>query len=210
MSESAPTDQPVCGVAPVAVRQPSRWRYVFILTAAIFTAVLLNNSEIIFHGRLYETDDCAANSLQVLKAKQFRETLGNYSRFGFHHPGPAFFYVFAFGEMLFFDTTHLVPTPFNGQLIALYALNAFFLGATLALIARRLAGARRWFLGVSLLFAAWHFGAVGKFYDFIPGHFGMLCPWAPCFTVLPFLCFVVAAASVAAGEGKDLPLMTLA
>jgi hypothetical protein len=181
-----------------------------ILAVIIFAALLLNNSDAIFRSPYYESGDYAANSLQVLKAKQFGETLGHYSRFGFHHPGPAFFYVFACGEIIFFDATHLVPTPFNGQLIALYALSAFFFAATLALIAQRLGGAGPLFTGLSLILGASHFGAVGKFYEFIPGYFGMVCPWPPCFVVLPLLCFVVAAASVAAGNGKDLPLMILA
>jgi hypothetical protein len=109
-----------------------------------------------------------------------------------------------------FDATHVVPTPFNGQLIALYALSAFFFGATLALIAKRLGAASRWFIGLALLFAACHFGTVGKFLQFIPGYLGLLSPWSPCFVILPFLCFIVAAASVAAGNGKDLLLMVLA
>ena len=198
------------GRDPIKVRPRAWWCRAWVLTAIIFAAILLNNSEVLFSSRQYEADDYAANSLQVLKAKQFRETLGNYCRFGFHHPGPAFFYVFGWGEILFFDTTHVVPTPFNGQLIALYALSAFFFGATLALIAARLGAASQWFVGLALMFAAWHFGAVGKFYAFVPGHFGLLCPWPPCFIVLPFLCLIVAAASVAAGGGQDLPLMTLA
>jgi hypothetical protein len=181
-----------------------------LLAALLFGAILLNSSEAIFRTPLYETDDYAADSLQVLKAKHFRETLGNYCRFGFHHPGPAFWYVFGWGEMLFHDAIRIVPTPFNAQLIALYALSAFFFAATLALVAARAGPAAGWFLGVALLFAAWHFGAVGKFLEFIPGNLGLLVPWMPCFIVLPFLCFLVAGESVAAGNGKDLPLMVLA
>ncbi|MFN2622611.1 MAG: hypothetical protein ABR611_07180 [Chthoniobacterales bacterium] len=195
---------------PIEVQRCPWWRRGSVLSAAIFVALLLNNSEAIFRTPLYETDDYAADSLQVLKAKQFRETLGNYCRFGFHHPGPAFFYVFGWGEILFHDATHIVPTPFNGQLIALYALSAFFFGATVALVAARTGPAAGWFVGLALLFAAWHFGAVGKFYAFIPGNLAFFVPWMPCFIVLPFLCFLVAAASVAAGGGKDLPLMVLA
>ena len=187
------------------------WRYGLILTAVVFTALVLNNSHVIFQTPIYETGDIAANSLQVQKAKHFRETLGNYSRFGFHHPGPAFFYVFAAGEALFFDAAHAVPTAFNGQLIAHYLLSAFFFAVSLALIGGWLdRGAARWFLGLALLFAAWHFGAVGKFYEFIPARLGLLNLWSPCLIVLPFLCFVVVAASVSAGSGKDLWLMVLA
>ena len=198
-------------LADESQRTPAWWQRPSVLAAVLLAALLVNNSELVFHSRIYEADDYAANSLQVLKAKQFRETLGNYCRFGFHHPGPAFFYVFAWGEILFFDATRLVPTPFNGQLIALYALSAFFFGATISVIATKLRKrAAGWFLGLSLLFAACHFAAVSRFFQFIPGYLGFLTPWPPCFIVLPFLCFIVAAGSVGAGHAKDLPLMTLA
>lgn len=188
------------------VRSPRTW----LLAAALFAAIVLNNSELLFNSRVYEADDYAANSLQVLKAKEFRETLGNYSRFGFHHPGPAFFYVFALGELLFVDVTRLVPGPINGQLIALYGLSAIFFSAALTIVARPLEKGRAWFIGFALLLAAWHFGAVGRFYEFAPDHPGLFCLWPPCLLVFPFLCFLVAAASVAAGGVKDLPIMTVA
>jgi hypothetical protein len=196
---------------PAAESNPAWWQRTWFLALLLFTAVLLNNSELVFHTRLHEADDYAANSLQVLKAKHFNETVGNYCRFGFHHPGPAFFYLFGWGEFVFHDVARVVPTPFNGQLIALYALGALFFGATVAVIAAKLSrAAAGWFVGLALLFAAWHFGAVSRFFAFIPGYLGFLTPWPPCFIVLPFLCFVVAAGSVAAGHGKDLLLMTLA
>lgn len=207
MSESLPANP---AIEPVADPRRNWWRRASVLSAVIFVALALNSSQTLFHTPLYETDDYAADSLQILKAKQFRETLGNYCRFGFHHPGPAFFYVFGWGEFLFHDVTHIVPTPFNGQLLALYALSAFFFSATLALGAARAGPAGGWFLSLALLFGAWHFGAVGKFLEFIPGNLGLLVPWMPCFIVLPFLCFLVAGASVAAGGGKDLALMVLA
>jgi hypothetical protein len=187
------------------------WQRTWFLALLLFAAMLLNNSELVFHTPLHEADDYAANSLQVLKAKHFNETLGNYCRFGFHHPGPAFFYLFGWGEIVLHDLAPIVPTPFNAQLIALCALSTFFFGATIGLIAAKLSRpAAGWFVGLSLLFAVWHFGAVSRFSAFIPGYLGFLTPWPPCFIVLPFLCFVVAAGSVAAGAGKDLPLMTLA
>jgi hypothetical protein len=196
---------------PASQSNTAWWQRTSFLALLLFAAVLLNNSELVFKTHYYEADDFAANSLQVLKAKQFHETAGNYCRFGFHHPGPAFFYLMAWGEIAFHDVAPIVPTPFNGQLIALYALSAFFLGATVGLIAAKLNRlAAGLFVGLSLLFAAWHFGAVSKFFEFIPGYLGFLTPWLPCLIVLPFLCFVVAAGSVAGGAGKDLPIMTLA
>ena len=45
---------------------------------------------------------------------------------GFNHPGPAFLYVQSWGEDLFWAAGRIVPTAWNGQLIAVYALNAVF------------------------------------------------------------------------------------
>ncbi|HEX8078130.1 MAG TPA: hypothetical protein VF511_09970, partial [Chthoniobacterales bacterium] len=193
----------------LAKRTPGWWATP-ALAGVLFALIVLNNSELIFQSRIYEHDDYAADSLQVLKAKKFRETLGHYCRFQFHHPGPAFFYVFAWAELALSDALRVVPTPFNAQLVAVYALGAFFFSAALIMVARHLPRGRIWFLGLSLVLAAWHFGAVGKFYEFIPGHFGVFCPWPPCLLVFPFLCFVVGAASVASGTARDLPVTTLA
>lgn len=191
-------------------RKNTTWRLTWLLAAVLFLAALLNNSEAIFRTPIYEADDYAANSLQVLKAKSFHETVGNYCRFGFHHPGPAFFYIYAAGEAIFFDGLHVVPTAFNGQLIAQSALTAFFVGASLAIVASWMARGRRLFIAAALLMAACHFGAVGQFYNFIPEKLGLLCPWPPAFIVWPFLCFLIGAASVGAGNGRDLPVTVLA
>ena len=197
------------GHAPKSEAALSWWWLTSILTATLFAAILFNNAEFVFQAHHYELNDDAANSLQVLKAKRFQELLGHYCRFGFHHPGPAFFYVYALGEALFYDAYRLVPTPFNAHFIMLYALSAFFFSATLSVVARRLGCAcSKWFFGLALLLAAWHFSAL--YQEYIPHNPGFFAIWAPCVLVLPFLCFVVAAASVASGSGRDLPLMTLA
>jgi len=82
--------------------EPPRWQRTWLIAVVLFVAVLLNNSQLVFHSRQYETDDYAADSLQIIKAKHFRETVGQYSRYGFHHPGPAFLYVFAWGRTFIF------------------------------------------------------------------------------------------------------------
>jgi hypothetical protein len=194
--------------SPLRSRTQRGWRWsTAVLAASIFSAVLLNNARPVLRVSHYEMNDLAANSLRVIRAKHFEQVLGHYCRFGFYHPGPAFFYVYAAGEALFYDSLHCVPTPFNAQLIALYALSAFFFSATLTVVGRRLeSAARKWFLGLALLLAAWHFGAVGRFY----GHNGLFSLWPPCVLIFPFLCLLVAGASVASGGGRDLPLMTLA
>jgi hypothetical protein len=36
-----------------------------------------------------DVDDYAANAMQIHNAKPLKQLYGNYSRWGFHHPGPA-------------------------------------------------------------------------------------------------------------------------
>ena len=197
--------------APKSEAPLSWWRLTSTLTALIVVAALFNNAEFVFQAQQYELNDHAANSLQVLKAKRFDELLGHWCRFGFRHPGPAFFYVYALGEALFYDALRLVPTAFNAHFIMHYALSAFFFSATLGVIARRLGRAHgKWFLGLALLLAAWHFSAIGRSYESMVNQPGFFNIWPPCVLLLPFLCFVVAAASVVSGGGRDLPLMTVA
>jgi len=85
----------------------------------------------------YEMGDFAANSLLIQDAKSFSLLVGNYSRVGFNHPGPAILYVLAAGEYVLFDTLHWVDYAFSGQLIAVACYNAFWL-LMIALLLRRM------------------------------------------------------------------------
>ncbi|MBB4517828.1 hypothetical protein [Paraburkholderia fungorum] len=87
--------------------------------------------------QLHETGDFAANSLLVLQAKHFGLLVGNYSRVGFNHPGPAFLYVLAAGEIAFFDLTRWVTSPFSGQIYAVALLSGFWI-ASIGLLLRRM------------------------------------------------------------------------
>lgn len=74
-----------------------------------------------------EAGDFAANSVLIQSAKDFSLWVGNYSRVGFNHPGPAILYVLAAGEVVFHDWLHLVDFPFAGQIIAVAFYNAFWI-----------------------------------------------------------------------------------
>lgn len=152
------------------------------------------------HSQLNEAGDLAANSLSVREAKHFRQLYGQYSRWGFRHPGPGWFYLFAAGECLFRDWLHLVPTPINGQLIALLLVQSVFFATSLAICAR---WSRDWrlYLAVSLPLSLAHFACVG--------HEAFLSNWMPHVLALPFAAFVISCASVAAGGVGDLVLMII-
>lgn len=115
--------------------------------------------------------------------------VGPYSRFGWHHPGPLFFYVLAPFYAL---SGHRAPALYATAL----ALNLVAI-VTLAWVAGR--DVRRWPLAVLLAGAcvllAWR---VPMF---------MASPWTAHVPVLPCLTFLVLSAAVAGGRLTLLPLM---
>ena len=182
---------PRAGLLSVAT---ASWLGSFLLLAA----VLLVRNAYLFSAKIYENADYAANTIAVLQAKRFDLLTGNYSKEGFYHPGPAFLYAAAAGESFFHDLLHVVPTPWNGQLLAILLLNAALVAASLAVIARH-AGSGKVTLAcltVVLLFAAVHPMTVNS-------------GWMPYVYFAPTLLLLASAASVAAGQTADLPLVAL-
>jgi hypothetical protein len=166
--------------------------------AAVLLAVACVRNRFLFTTRLYEDADMGANSILVEQARRFTLLTGNYSREGFDHPGPAYLYVKAAGESLFWAATRLVPTAWNGQLLAVYALNAVFVALVTYVVygwTRSARGALACF-AVLAGFAAVHPAVVTS-------------DWMPYLYVLTYLTFVVASASVAAGRATDAWIMAL-
>ncbi|MEE2853877.1 MAG: hypothetical protein VX424_14670 [Actinomycetota bacterium] len=185
---------------------PTRHLRLSAQATAIFAAcwggllvLLLVRNRGLFTHPVYEAGDPAANSILTLQAKHFALLTGHYSRVGFHHPGPAFFYVQAGGEWLLHDLTRLVPAAYNGQAIAIMALNATLIALALAILYTwvRSAPAVLTAAGITLIFLA--------------EHPQLVCStWMPHACFAPFLLYVFAVASVAAGRLRHLWIMVLA
>lgn len=164
----------------------------------VIGTVLVARNAYLFTTRIYEDSDFAANTIAVLQAKHFQLLTGNYSRLGFYHPGPAFLYVEAWGEWLFHDVMHLVPTPWNGQLLAVLLLNAALMATTIAVFARdggtavAVAG-----LGTVLAFTVLHPLTLNS-------------NWMPYVYFAPALLLLASAAAVASGRASSVPLLCLA
>lgn len=183
---------------------PNRWKFLafrLILAALVVYLLVADNQQYFFHTPLAETGDPAANSLSVLRAEHNAQLYGPYSRWGFDHPGPALFYSEALGEKTLYQSLHLTPAPFNAQVLVVLGLLASFFAAGVGVAARWVRGGV--FIVLALLLAALHFTAVG-------GSFLLLGTWSAYVIPLIFFCLLLAAASVAAGEGADLPLLVLA
>jgi hypothetical protein len=166
--------------------------FVWVIPFAVFFGALCGRNGVVFSRPFYESADMGANSILIEQARRFSLLVGHYSRAGFHHPGPAYLYVQAAGESLFYDMLHVVPAPWNGQLIAVYALNAAFASTTVAVVY----GWTR-----SLLGAAACLVVLAGFAVIHPGAFAS--DWMPYMLVPTLVAFVVSAGSLAGGRAGD-------
>jgi hypothetical protein len=166
--------------------------------AGLLVLLLVRNRQL-FTLVIYEGDDFAANSILTYQAKHFMLLHGHYSHIPFWHPGPAFFYVQAAGEWFLHDLTGIAPAPYNGQVMAIMALNATLIALTLTILYSwlRSAAAVLTAAGVTLAFLAGHQPLVSS-------------SWIPYACLAPFLLYLFAVASVAAGRLRHLWIMVLA
>ncbi len=166
---------------------------------AVLFAVLVARNAFLFSNRYYEASDQGANSILIEQARQFKLLVGNYSRLGFNHPGPAYLYSQAWGEELWYDLLHAVPTPWNGQLLGVYALNCAFVALAVAV-------AYGWTRSVAAAAAC-----LAAFAAFAAIHPEILSSdWMPYLYVPTYTLFILAGASVAAGAKRDVWIFALA
>ena len=184
---------------------PRPW--VWLGTFAAMATFLLLRSRFLFTTRLYESADPAANSILVVQAEHFTLLHGNYSREQFFHPGPAYLYLMAAGQWLLHDLTHLVPTAWNGQLIALLLLNSALM-ATVAWIAGGWARTAWAAVAAAAVILGWaaalSFGVPAPLNPEI-----LASTWMPDVYVPTFLAFLVVSSSVAAGRTEHLWLLAV-
>ena len=172
------------------------WIVLFLLIVAALAGVEWN----MLRNVNLEASDFAANSLLIQDAKRLHLIYGNYSRVGFNHPGPAILYVLAFGELVFHDWLHLVPSAFNGQLLGGILYNAAWLVLICALV-RRITGA----LAPALMFTALLvLGAAMSAYSIIVGI------WFPHLYVFPYAAMIVAIAPLVHGRTDTLRALAVA
>lgn len=160
--------------------------FIFIF---IFMAIFVSQNKEIFNLNL-EIGDFAANSLLVYDAKSFNLLVGNYSRVGFNHPGPAFLYVMAFGEWVFYDSLGLVRSPFSGQLLGIFLLNSLWVLYIFCLLNYYFRSVKIGIL-IGLFFLVFSSSFNSQFFN------GM---WFPHLYFLPFTVFVLSMAILQGGS----------
>ena len=178
-----------------AARRP--W-WIWVAPFAVVLAVLVLRSRFLFTASFYEQGDAGANSILIQQAMHGTLLIGDYSREGFNHPGPAYMYVQAAGQWLFFYALHLVPTAWNAHVLAVFVLNSAFVAMVTGMVygwTRSLRGA-----GVAL----------AVLLGFVATEPLILSlDWMAWMYVPTYIAFLVAAASVAAGAARDLWILAL-
>lgn len=178
------------GLAPVHL--------IFWTSLAVFAGSSLIRNRTLFTTAQHPISDQAVNTLLVNRAIRFDQFVGNYSRVGFHHPGPALLYVLGWGQLLFRDVLHVVPDAYNGQVVGAIVYSAVLMALTLVSV-YRLTGSRAATavaFGVIFLFAAQN-SVMGDV-------------WFPFLYTPAFLLFLVAGAGVTAGRTRELPSFVVA
>ena len=170
------------------------WAIPFV---SLFVLLCVRN-RFLFTTRLYEQGDAGANSILIEQAKHFTLLIGNYSREGFNHPGPAYMYVQAFGEYLFSDALHVVPTAWNAHMLSVFALDSAFVALAVGVVY----GWTRSLRGAAICFAV--FIAFAVAYPPIVNS-----DWMPYMYVPTYVVFVIAAGSVVAGRSQDAWIFAL-
>jgi hypothetical protein len=168
----------------------------FVLVAGALIASQVGPIRTVNH----EVGDFAANSLLIQDAKRLHLAVGNYSRVGFNHPGPAILYVLAFGELIFHDWLHLVPSPLSGQLVAGCLYDAAWIVLIVALVRK---------CGAALV-PALLFGAVAVLMIARSDHAIVNGIWFPHLYVLPYAAMMVAISRLVHGHADSLKALALA
>lgn len=116
--------------------------------------------------------------------------LGPYSRFGFNHPGPLYFFL----SSPAYEASGRTPT---GLFLGALLVSALAIVATV--VAMRVFATRAHALAAAFVFVAW----LAAFGDLTP------VPWNPVTVALPLVAFLVLAAFVASGEARAAPAAAL-
>ncbi len=174
------------------------FRVFFTVWVAAFCGLVALNIHVFFVTPLYEYADLALNALQIIEAKAGRELLGNYSRWSFHHPGPFFFYVYAGGEVLLYNTLKIAPAPLNAHLLSGLFLQTAFLALAVTCVASSLRD-KDHLTGFAVIGAAYFAICAISF----PGRL-FFSIWPPDVLLMPFLAFLCGMAAFANGNAWAL------
>jgi hypothetical protein len=183
----------------LSIEDPWRSRLVGAAVFVVLVGVLAAQNRYIFVDARFEDGDFAANSILIDKARHLRLLVGNYSRVGFNHPGPAFLYIQALSEVVLHDVVPVARSPFDAHVAGIVLLNATLVALASAVVYRRTGTLAAPVTLVAAVLVA------------TSGEPGMVAStWMPHTYFCPFLLLLVAASSVVSGSPRDIWMVALA
>ncbi len=173
----------------------------FLIAASSWAAVLLVINRALFRLKLIETGDLATILFQVRDAERFRELLGNYSRWRFHHPGPDLCMSWLLGDFVFRRCLHHLSRTRQRGVPDHAAFNVALLFAAIWIFRR--ACTSRLFLPAAMIAALWLTYVINRTLSPV----ATVDVWFPHMLLYVFLLFFALCASVGTGSIKDLPVL---
>jgi hypothetical protein len=167
---------------------------VFALLVISISIVLLAKAWSVLHLDIIVEGDIACDEMLLARARHGLLLVGHYSRFGFYHPGPFFFYLRYAAELL---AGPLFPGPFEAHLAGILVGNALFIGLA-AMAARGLADGGRagWLAAIGVIAVV--------FYQFHDSATGLTETWMPNVVRMPYFAFLMQALLLARGSPAAL------
>jgi hypothetical protein len=158
-------------------------------------AIIAGQWNMIVGHDLFELGDLAANALKIERAGEFAEIHGHYSRWGFWHPGPAFFYVYAAAEWLFNDLMRWTASPHTAHRVGGMLLQNAFLVWGLVIVGNWVRRSGFIWLGTlaSLIYLACLWEPTS-----------LMNIWPPYTLIVPYFLMIIAAVSFSCGRDRDM------
>jgi hypothetical protein len=176
----------------------SKYKLTTIIPSSFAVLILLFLARNHICAQVLPGGDLAAD---MLLANQITEKsyllTGQYSRFGFHHPGPFFFYIYHLFEILL---RHTMLSRYGIWALATAILNALFLAIAATLAIRYRPG-----MNINVIIARTIF--IILVLSIVQDY--SISMWAPDKTILPYLAFLLTLPSIAKREYQYLRLSVL-
>jgi hypothetical protein len=171
------------------------WILFSIMSLLLVSCALFEGRAFIFGPAVLETSDFAANGIRIFDAGHFNDLWGNYSRWGFSHPGPFFFYLYSLGEKLLFNLLKVVSSPHQAHIVTGTIFQSLCI--SLAICVVTLLTRRRLTLYICVACAAFIF----------PRTLGALTSiWPPHVLLGPYILLIVSCAALSLGYRNLLPV----
>jgi hypothetical protein len=180
------------------VLSPSALTLVAFGTLAIPFAIILVRF-LVSGGHVYLPDDLAVIDLNTRRALHWRQELGPFDRYGWSHPGPAYFYLLSVAY-------RLIGSGAQAQFIGATAINALASFGVVWVVKRRVGPAAAVWAAVCVGYLAIQLSFTGgQTVTYSESALGALVsPWNPTVVILPMVLFAVLCAAAPAGSPLSL------